>query len=101
MLLEGPVLLLSLASVALAIFALRVMETIRHFQPEPLRPRVLKMSRVEITPIRGLGGEAARGAPEDARPLSWLTCVLLILLFSAFCYGLGYLAITELLHGGL
>jgi len=35
------------------------------------------------------------------RPLSWLTCVLLILLFSAFCYGLGYLAITELLHGGL
>jgi len=27
--------------------------------------------------------------------------VLLMLLFSAFCYGLGYLAITKLLYGGL
>jgi len=47
MLLEAPVLFLSFASVALVIFALRVMEAVRHFQPEPLRPRVLQMSRVE------------------------------------------------------
>ena len=102
MLLEGPVLFLSFATVALAIFALRVMETIRHFQPEPsLRPRVLQMVRAEITRIGGLSGEAARDTPEDVKPLPWLTCVLLILLVSAFCYGLGYLAIVAFLHGGL
>src|SRR5882757_30396 len=101
MLLEGPELFLSFASVALAIFALRVMETIRHFQPEPLRPRVLQMSRVEGTPVGGLSGEPARATPEDVRPLSWLACVFLLLLGSAHFYGLGYLAITELLYGGL
>jgi hypothetical protein len=102
MLLEGPVLCLSFAAVALAIFVLRLTEAVRHFQPEPAgRSRALHMSRVEITPARGLGGEAARDAQEDVRPLSWLSCVLLLLLASAFCYGLGYIAIAELLHGGL
>jgi hypothetical protein len=102
MLLEGPVLFLSFASVALAIFALRLMEAVRHFQPEPVRPpRALQMSRVEITPIGGLSGEAARDAQEDVGRLSWLSSVLLMLLISAFCYGLGYLAIAELLYGGL
>ena len=104
MLLEGPVLFLILgfACISSAVIALRVLAHIRGFQLEPVRhPGVLAMSRAEMTPISGLGSEAEREAPTDVKPLPWLHCTLLILLASGLCYGLGYFAVTALLHGRL
>jgi hypothetical protein len=102
MLLEGPVLFLSLASIASVTFALRVLAEIRGLQPEPvLHPRVLAMSRAEITPIGGLSREDAREASTEVKPLPWLHCALIILLTSALCYALGYFAFTALLYGRL
>jgi hypothetical protein len=102
MLLEGPVLSLSFALIALAMFALHVVGAARHLRPEAaLCPAVLRMSRTEITPIGGLSGDAEHEASTDVKPLPWLHCALLILLTSALCYGLGYLAITALLYGRL
>src|SRR5258708_39709324 len=98
MLIEGPVLFLGFASIALAMFALRVMETARHLRPEPvLRPRVLAMTRAEINRAGGLSAEASRDeASTEIKPLSWVHCALVILLVSALCYGLGYFAIEAL-----
>jgi hypothetical protein len=102
MLLEGPFLSLSFALIALAMFALRIVGAARHLRPKAaLCPNVLQMSRTEITPIGGLSGEAEQEASTDVKPLPWLHCALLILLTSAVCYGLGYLAITALVHGRL
>ena len=102
MLLEGPVLYLGFASIASALFALRVVASARHFQPETaLCPAVLRMSRTESTRIGGLSGEAEGEASSDVKPLPVLHCALLILLTSALCYGLGYFVITELLYGKL
>src|SRR5713226_2925921 len=101
MLLDGPVLFLSFASIASAMFALRVAAEIRALQLEPVhRPGVLSMSRTEITPIGGLSREDERAASTDVKPLPWIHCALLILLTSALCYGLGFI-ITELLYGRL
>jgi len=100
MLLEGPVLFLSFASIASAMFALCVAAEIRVLQPELARPAVLWMSRTESTPIGRVSGEAARDeASPEVRPLPWIHCALLILLASAFCYGLGYLVIAILVSG--
>jgi hypothetical protein len=102
MLLEGPVLFFSFASIASVMFALRVLAEIRGLQPEPVRhPGVLAMSRAEITPIGGLSREGEGEASTDVKPLPWLHCALLILLTSALCYALGYFVITELLYGRL
>jgi hypothetical protein len=102
MLLEGPVLSLGFASVALAMFALHVVQAARHLQPEAeLCPAVLRMSRTEITPIGRLSGEAEGQASADVKPLPVLHCALLILLTSALCYGLGYLVIAMLVSGRL
>jgi hypothetical protein len=99
MLLEGPVLFLGFASVALAMFVWRAARPVRDLQPQPLllRPAVLRMSRVENTPIAGLSREAQDGdAREDVRRLPSIACALLILLGSVLCYGLGYFAIAAL-----
>jgi len=102
MLLEGPVLFLSFASIASAIFALRVVAEIRALQLEPAhRSGILSMSRTEITLIGGLSREGEREASTDVKPLPWVHCALLILLASALCYGLGYFIITELFYGRL
>lgn len=102
MLLEGPVLFLSFASIASVMFALRVAAEIRALQPEPVRhPGVLAMSRAEITPIGGLSSEGEREASTDVKPLPWLHCALLILLTSVLCYALGYFVIAELVYGRL
>src|SRR6476646_12029890 len=102
MLLEGPVLFLSFASIASGVVALRVMAEIRALQLEPAhRPGVLAMSRTEITPIAGLSRDGEVEASTDVKPLPWLHCALLILLSSALFYGLGYFVITELLYGRL
>ena len=99
MLLEGPVLFLGFASVALATLVLRAARPIRHLQPQPLllRPAVLRMLRVENTSIGGLSREAQdRDDREDVRRLPSIACALLILLGSVLCYGLGYFAIAAL-----
>ena len=102
MLLEGPVLFLSFASIASGVVALRVMAEIRALQLGPAhRPGVLAMSRTEITPIAGLSRDGEVEASTDVKPLPWLHCALLILLSSALFYGLGYFVITELLYGRL
>ena len=100
MLLDGPVVFLSVASIASAMLALQMVEAARRLQPEAaLCPAVLRMSRTESTPIGRVSGEAAQDedAPE-VKPLPWIHCALLILLASALCYGLGYFVIAELLY---
>ena len=101
MLLEGPVLFLSFASIASAMFALWVAEAVRQLQPKAaLCPAVLRMSRTESTPIGRVSGEAAHDEDSpEVKPLPWIHCALLILLASALCYGLGYFVIAELLYG--
>jgi hypothetical protein len=101
MLLEGPVLFLSFASIASAMFALCVAEAVRQLRQEAaLCPAVLRMSRTEITPVGRLSGEAAHDEDSpEVKPLPWVHCALLILLASALCYGLGYFVIAELLYG--
>ena len=100
MLLEGPGLFSSIASIALAIFALYVAELVRGLQPEPARAAVLRMSRTESTPIGRVSGDAARDEDSPVvRPLPWIHCALLIVVASAFCYGLGYLVIAILASG--
>ena len=102
MLLEGPVLFTGLASAASALAAQRVMAEIRGLQLKPVfHPWVLSMSRADITPVAGLSREGEREAETDVKPLPWLHCALVILLTSAFCYGLGYFVFTVLLHGRL
>ncbi len=99
MLLEGPVLFLGFASVALATLVLRAARPVRDLQPQPLllRPAVLRMLRVENTSIGGLSREAQdRDDREDVRRLPSIACALLILLGSVLCYGLGYFAIAAL-----
>ena len=102
MLLEGPGLFLSFASIASAMFVLCVAEAVRQLgQEAALCPPVLRMSRTEITPIGGLSREDQREASTGVKPLPWLHCALLILLACAFCYALGYFVIAELLYGRL
>lgn len=103
MLLEGPALFPDIASFALAMFALQMVEAARRLQPEAaFCPAVLRMSRTESTPIGRVSGEAAQDEDSpEVKPLPWIHCALLILLASAFCYGLGYFVIAELLYGRL
>ncbi len=102
MLLDGPVLFLSFASIVSAMFALRVAAEIRALQVEPVyRPGVLSMSRTEITPIGGLSRDDEREASTDVKPMPWIHCALLVVLASALCYALGYFVIAELLYGRL